>query len=224
MDASELVEVTDEPVKFAAMASTVFARRGLVGYPTPAGELAMDEGRTLDREASDEDPATDEGRTLDRGSREALEEGEGKWAMLGRLMRFALGVVFKPEIESDIDASEGPGSSTDIPVMFGERGEATMGAGIVRRLRYVGVLCSRTSAAVCGGGWCRLSVDRWNAARPYVPCVARASDRPLAAVSEDPLAGVLGAGARAVSFDGGISALARSSHFPLTASRLAPTR
>lgn len=37
------------------------------------------------------------------------------------------------------DEEESESASTDIPVVFGDSGEAIIGSGIVRRLRYVGV-------------------------------------------------------------------------------------
>ena len=38
-------------------------------------------------------------------------------------------------------ADVGESTSTTIPVLFGESGEAIIGAGIVCRFRYVGVRC-----------------------------------------------------------------------------------
>lgn len=42
------------------------------------------------------------------------------------------------------DAENGESASTDIPVVLGESGEAMIGSGMVRRLRYVGVWGSGT--------------------------------------------------------------------------------
>ncbi len=44
------------------------------------------------------------------------------------------------------DVENGESASTDIPVVLGESGEATIGSGMVRRLRYVGVWSSGTDA------------------------------------------------------------------------------
>lgn len=47
---------------------------------------------------------------------------------------------------------EGESASTVIPVVLGDNGDAIMGEGKVRRLRYVGVLyCSTAGDGLAGG-------------------------------------------------------------------------
>jgi hypothetical protein len=99
----------------------------------------------------------------------------------------------------------GDSEETATPVVFGERGAATIGSGIVRRFKYAGVRCWSTVTLlndVCVGG---LDVG------------TRTSIEPSPNVDEDGLRGdVATASSVAASLD-------RSSHLPLTTSTLLDT-
>ena len=82
----------------------------------------LDEAELSSCDLDPKEVVLEEPKSLDKGRDE-----EGRWIRLG-VNEF------------------GESTSTLIPVVLGERGDAMMGAGIVRRLRYVGVLCKSVCA------------------------------------------------------------------------------
>lgn len=117
-------------------------------------------------------------------------------------------VVAELEKDDVIDS----GLTTETPVELGDNGDAIMGAGIVCRLSAVGVTYDRSRAlSVLLLGVLRTSsrreslVGEGEDVRYEVSRLVRISMEGVLRVSKD-------------------SARARSSHFPRTASKLAPTR
>lgn len=138
------------------------------------------------------------------------EEDPGSWkdGFEGRCMRW--------EVEGLAEnADESP--STEIPVVFGESGEAIMGAGRVRRFKYIGVLCSSERGKALRGGLvdrCSDDVDDIDMASrrlpPYIGVL----------LPKSPLVGVL----IEDKSSSPAASLVRSSHLPRVASRLFVTR
>lgn len=105
------------------------------------------------------------------------------------------------------------GLSTETPVVFGDNGDAMIGAGIVCRLSVVGVTYPRSTALSV----LLLGVFNTLSKRESFSGVREA------VLSESSLLRI-STGESILRASREDSALARSSHFPRTASRLAPTR
>lgn len=75
-------------------------------------------------------------------SDEGTTDEEGKDGIEGKCMRW--------EVEGLVENDKSP--STVIPVVFGESGDAIMGAGMVRRFKWVRVRWDSICAEEVGGG------------------------------------------------------------------------